>query len=473
MNPLLKAIAQTIASNVSRLPTRNNAIQGTDAFAVNNAVLVGQPDNTNTYIKQGYNVNSTVYSIVSQLARKFGSIPVAGYKKIDDSAAVDYKAMSDLAFQTGDFRLLSKALKIKKKALQVLPEKSKVTKLLRRPNPLQGGSAFWENLMGFKLLTGAGVCWANRPTNKEPYELWVLPTQDIVIIVDNLQYLIPSGYQLQVNYISDLDAADVLYWKYWNPNWDTMGNHLYGQAPLKAAMLDVKDDNAGKVASITLKENQGAKGVIYRDGPETISPDQRDSIKNKINENVNGKYNRGRVEVANVPLGYINLGMTAEDMGVIQSRGLTKEDLCNVFQFPVPLLSSKEMTLSNYETALRALVTQCTMPEWCGLRDDLNAWLTPMFGDSSLWIEPDFSLLPELQKNMKDLSMAVKNIWQLTPNQALDYLGFETNPTDEAMNRVYIPSGYSLLDDVANGAADMGATTDALSAAGMNDYNNG
>lgn len=470
MNPLLKAISQTIASNVSRLPTRNDTIRGADAFAINAAVLVGQPDNTNTYIKQAFNVNSTVYSIVTQLARKFGSIPVHCYKKVDDAAAKEYKELSDLAFQTADFRVLAKALKIKKKALKLLPENNKIVQLLKRPNPLQGGASFFENLMGMKLLTGAGTAWANRPTGKEPFELWILPTQDIVIIVDNLQYLIPSGYQLQVNYISDLAAEDVLYWKYWNPNWDTMGSHLYGQAPLKAGMLDVKDDNFGKTASITLKENQGAKGVIYRNGNETISPDQRDSIKNKINENVNGKYNRGRVEVANVPLGYINLGMTAEDMGVIQSRNMTKEDLCGIFQFPIPLLSGQYTTRANYETALLALVTQCTMPEWCGLRDELNNWLIPMFGDNSLWIEPDFSLLPELQKNMKDLSIAVKNIWQLTPNQALDYLGFETNPNDEAMNKVYIPSGYSVLEDVANGAADMGPTTDMLMQNNLNDY---
>lgn len=478
MIKIFKEIARTIATNVTRLPVRDNLgrvdLSQPSVFGVNNnPLLTGKPDNTRRYIDDAFSVNSTVYAITTAIARKFGSIPVHVYRKTSDDAMKQYKAASDYALRSGDPLAFSKAIKLRAKALTPVPESDSLYKLIHRPNPLQGASSFFENLMLFKLVTGAGVVWANRPTGKEPFELWILPSQDIYILVDNFQYMLPSGYRLQVNYISDLPLEDVLYWKYANLRWDTMGSHLYGLSPLKAAMLDVDDDQAGKKASLMLKENQGAKGVIYRNDPVQLSPEQRDRLKQTINENVNGKYNKGRVEISNVGLGYINLGMTSEDMGVIQSRSITKEDLANVFQFPIPLLSGAQMTLANYETAVRALVTQCTMPEWASLRDDLNNWLPPMYGpNTGYWVEPDFGQLPEMQKNLREMGIFVKSIWQLSPNQVLDYLGFESDPDNEAMNAVYIPSGYTKIDDVFNGAADMGAGTDMLNDQNFNDYNN-
>lgn len=458
-NPI-KALVKTAVGiiNEQTLTGRLPSVGSPNYFLINGQ-FVGSADNMETFVRKGFLGNSTVYSIVTAQARKFGSIPVLVYRKTKDRDSFKaYKYYSD----KGQWR---KAFRYRKKALEPAGD-TELAKLLERPNPMQGQSAFFENLLGFKLLTGAGTAWANRPLpDRPPLELWCLPTQDIVIIVQDRDYLIPAGYQLQVNYIANLRKADVLYWKYFNPQWSTNGSHLYGLPPLRSGMLDVDIDNLAKTAQGTLLDNQGAKGVLFRKGVEMISPEERDAIKFKINENINGRKNLGRIEVANTELGYLNLGMNSTDMGIVDVRNMTKEDICNVFHHPKDLLAGSDATYQNYETAERVLA-KIICGEWCGLRDELNPWLTPMYPGENLWIEPDFTLMPELQRDVNITSQVVQRLWQLTPNQALEYMGLTdyTDEDDPAMNQRYIPTSYQLLSDVAIPAED-------IDMQGIEDYN--
>jgi HK97 family phage portal protein len=458
----LKYAAQVLTG---RLPFGNGLILTAGGQLVSNL------QNTEEYIRNGYMGNAVVYSIISFAARKFGSVPPYVYEIINEAEFKRYKALTPAGMPIRK-EAITEALRARKKALRVV-ESHPLVDLLKRPNPTQGTSAFFENLIGFKLITGAGTAWANRGDDPkgEPLELWCLPTQDITIVVDREDYLVPAGYQLQSGYIANLRKEDVLYWKYWNPDWNVSGSHLYGLAPLKAGSMVATERSKADKTSATMMQNQGSKGVLFTKGQEGMSIEQRDRLEDRLDQEVNGIRNTGRVALANTELGYIDLGRSSQDLGLETVKRMSKEDLCGVFGVPFVLFDNSKATYDNIEKAMKGFVTNKIIPEWCGLRDDLNAWLRPMFkGSGNLWVEPDFSAIPEMQEDLEKQASAVMKIWALTPNQVLDYLGWERREDDPAMDKVYIPSNLVPLDELNIPADDNTDTTEKLLQQGLNDY---
>ncbi|WP_343702702.1 phage portal protein [Chitinophaga sp.] len=436
-----------------------------------NGQLVSNFQNTTDYVRNGYMGNAVVYSIISFAARKFGSVPVYVYEIVDEKEFKRYKALTPGGMPSTR-AAIAEALKARKKALKVV-ERHPLIELLKRPNPTQGGSAFFENLFGFKLITGAGTAWANRGgiETGEPLELWCLPSQDIMIVVDREDYLVPAGYQLHSGYIANLRKEDVLYWKYWNPDWDVNGTHLYGLAPLKAGSMIANERSKADRASATMLQNQGSKGVLFAKGDKGMSVEQRDKLEDRIDQEVNGIRNASRVSLANAELGYVDLGRSSHDLGVEVAKRMSKEDLCNVFGVPFVLFDNSKATYDNVEKAMKGFVTNKIIPEWCGLRDDFNSWIKPMYKNSGkLWVEPDFSALPELQEDLEKQVNAVMKIWPLTPNQMLEYLGWESDDGNPLMNERYIPANLVPLSEVGMPADDINDDVEKLAKAGIVDY---
>lgn len=447
-----------------RLPVNNGGLQI-------GGQLVNNLQNTNDFVVNGFSANAVVYSIITFSARKFASVPLHLYEVTNTEQFKRYKALLGNGQPTTK-EAIREAVRIRQKALKSV-EAHPLIDLLKRPNPTQGGSAFLENLYGFKLITGAGTGWANRGgiENGEPLELWCLPSQDIDIIVQRPDYLVPVGYQLQHGYITNLRKEDVLYWKYWNPNWSTNGSHLYGFAPLKAGAMVATERAKSDRASATAMQNMGAKGVVFAKGEKGMSIEQRDMLQDRLDANVNGIKNIGSVTMANTDLGYLSLGQTMTELGMESVKRMSKEDLCNVFGMPPVILDPSRGTLANLEASIKSFVTNKIIPEWCGLRDDLNAWLLPMYKDGRrLWLEPDFSAIPELQEDLEKQVNSVMKIWPLTPNQILEYLGWETAPDDPAMNMRYIPANLIPLDQVSAPADDISGDVSKLYSLGLNDY---
>ncbi|WP_126244350.1 phage portal protein [Chitinophaga rhizosphaerae] len=458
----LKYAAQAFGG---RLPVNNGGMREVGAQLVSNL------QNTNQYVKNGYSANAIVYAIISYSARKFSTVPLHLYEKTNDAAFKRYKVLLGSGFPTTKAAAIE-ATKLRRKALKAV-DTHPVLDLLARPNPMQGGSSFIENLYGFKLITGAGTAWANRGgiEGGEPLELWCLPSQDIDIVCKRPDFLVPVGYQLKHGYITNLRKEDVLYWKYWNPNWSTDGSHLYGMAPLQAGAMVATERSKADRASATVMQNLGSKGVMFAKGEKGMSVEQRDQLQDRLDQEVNGIQNLGRVGLANTELGYINLGQTMQEMAMEGVKRMSKEDLCNVFGFPPVILDPSKGTLANLEASIKSFVTNKIIPEWCSLRDDLNAWLLPMYKDGRrYWLEPDFSAIPELQEDLEKQVNAVMKIWPLTPNQMLEYLGWEIDETDPVMNRRYAPANLVPLDELSAPADDISTDVEKLLRNGISDY---
>ena len=108
---------------------------------VNNKILesvrnrpVYPPDNVETYINTGYLFNPIVYSVVSFIAQKAGSIPWGVYEVKNEKSLQLYKSSTKIDIN---------ARMVRKKAMVAI-EDHELSELFVRPNLLQGWADFFE-----------------------------------------------------------------------------------------------------------------------------------------------------------------------------------------------------------------------------------------------------------------------------------------------------------------------------------------
>lgn len=89
--------------------------------------------------------------------------------------------------------------------------------------------------------------------------------------------------------------------------------------------------------------------------------------------------------------------------------------------------------------AKKALYQNAVIPELVKLRDELNRWLVPMYGDN-LYLDFDFTAVPELQEENDKVVQQLSSAWWITPNEKRAVMNYGKDEDTPAMDDYYIPS---------------------------------
>ena len=108
-----------------------------------------------------------------------------------------------------------------------------------------------------------------------------------------------------------------------------------------------------------------------------MDPEQAKILADKASETIRGVKNFNKVHVANADMNYLQIGMSATDLKVIESGVLTDRQLCNAYSCPSVLFNDpSNSTYNNYITALKTLYTDAVLPVCNKLLADNNKdWL--------------------------------------------------------------------------------------------------
>jgi phage portal protein BeeE len=112
---------------------------------------------------------------------------------------------------------------------------------------------------------------------------------------------------------------------------------------------------------------------------------------------------------------------------------------CRVFGLPTVLFDADHTADNNYQNALRDLVTNTIVPMCCQLRDELNKWLVPRMGDTSVYLDFDIQALPELQKDITSLVNGLQAANWLTMDEKRIAMNYE--PKGGEFDMAYVNSG--------------------------------
>ena len=402
--------------------------------------------NDDDFIRRGYAYNPTIYSLINLISKAAITVPYTIYQKVDEQNIKEYKALTSNSLNEES---LLKA-KLMRKHIFKEVEHSALSKLLQRPNPTQSWSVFLEELIGFGKLTGNRYVYSIYPDSGEnkdiAYQLYNLPAHLIEIKSDGI-FKPVSKYTMNYNDSKyDLNADEVLHIADWNPDYDGSGSHLYGQSPIKAGMRVMTTNNEAVETSLKYLHNQSARGMLTPDD-DNLTPTQAQQLKSAFRRNFQGTKSANDIMITGKKFSWVNFGLSAADLQLLESYKASKQDLANLFGVPVLLLTGEHATYDNYRTSRQVLFTNCVIPELNKLRDSLNAFLVPQFGED-LYLDFDYSVIPELMPEQAKLVDQLSKSYWLTTNEKREAVGYGVDEDNPVMNDYLVPSGMIPISDL-------------------------
>lgn len=170
----------------------------------------------------------------------------------------------------------------------------------------------------------------------------------------------------------------------------------------------------------------GALVYAPKEGPALLTEDQFKRLKQELEEQIEGAANAGRPLLLEGGLDWRSMSLSPGDMDWRQGRDAVARDIALAFGVPAQLIGLPDaQTYSNFREARLAFYEDTVLPLAYSLRDALNGWLAPMFGDG-LRLELDLDEVPALAPRRDALWARVKEADFLTTEEKRELLGFST-----------------------------------------------
>lgn len=409
---------------------------------------------TKTYVDEGYAGNPDIYTVVNRIARTASVAPFKVYRVKDKKKHLLYKAWTGT---NATHESLQKAMLIKELTYEE-DTNHPLNALIEQPNPRQNQREFIENSIGFKLITGERfwhVVKLDGGANEgQPYGVFNLPPQFMGVKGDGTILGIAS-YELNIDKIVPLKVEEVIFSRYWNPQYDCYGGHLRGLSPLKAGSKLTTLSNSGLTRGVAMVQNAGAAGVLYDkpvQGFDGMTQEQAGALTTKVNKEILGSDNANSIAVANGDLGYIAFGMKGSEMELLDMQKLTRERIAALYNAPPGLFDPEKSGEHNAREFKKEIITSACVPELDSIRDDWNC-IAKLYGEEDLYIDYDLTVFPELQEDHEKLAARLANMWYFTPNEKRLMFGAD-EAVDQNMDKFIIPSGMMLLDDLGMNEVD-------------------
>lgn len=304
--------------------------------------------------------------------------------------------------------------------------------LLDRPNPAQGGAALRESLAAYLLIAGNAYLEAVGEEGGPPRELHVLRPDRMAVVPG--PYGLPSGWAYTVGGQTRRWSADpltgggpILHLKRFHPLDD-----WYGMSPIEAAAFSIDQHNAAGAHNQALLQN-GARptgALVFKPGEHGVplSDEQRRMIRDQIAETHTGPRGAGRTLVLEGDFEWREMALSPRDMDFVNARNTSARDVALAFGFPPFLLGIPgDNTYANQREARLALWEQTILPLLNQLRDALNGWLGPRFGDG-LTLDYDVDAISALALRRERVWDRVRRADFLTVNEKRAAVGYAPLP---------------------------------------------
>jgi HK97 family phage portal protein len=409
-----------------------------------------------TYVRNGYAGNPDIYTAVNKVARTASYAPFKVYRIKDKAKHLKYKMWTG---QNATPESIKKAMQIK--ALTYEEDNDHpLNKLIEHPNKWQNSREFTESCIGFKLITGERMIRAERLTmganEGNPYCVYNLPPQCTSVKGDG-SLLGVKSFVLNVGSPEDIPAEEVVFSRYFNPDYTSSGGHLRGLSPWKAGCKLLTISNSSLRRTGAMLDNAGAAGIIFNKDDREMTVEQASKLKGQMTNEVLDPENANSIAVANGDMGYINFGLKGSEMELQAGMKLTMARIASILNVPPVLLLPDHAALNNLKEAKKELITAACFPELDSMRDDWNA-IAKLYlkegEENDIWVDYDPMVYPELQEDMEKMVGIAERAWWLKPNEKRVMMYQDEDGDNPMMNEYIIPSGLMLMNDLGMSDVD-------------------
>ncbi len=305
---------------------------------------------------------------------------------------------------------------------QTLLQSSAIQSLLARPNHLQDGISFIENLCGFLQLAGNVYIEMVQGADGTPAELHLLRPDRMTVVPGSSGW--PIAYDYKVGGRTHRFAVDpvtgqsnILHIKTFNP----LDDH-YGMSSLEAAAQSIDLHNAASDWNKALLDNAArpSGALVFEPGdgqPSSLTDDQVKRLKAEMQEQFQGRENAGRPFLLEGGLKWQQVALSPADMDFLNCKNVSAREIALAFGVPTMLLGiNGDNTYSNYLEANRALWRLTIIPLMRKVTTALGGWLLPGYGDG-FSIEIDLDEIPALAVEREKLWSRLESSSFLTINE--------------------------------------------------------
>jgi hypothetical protein len=217
--------------------------------------------------------------------------------------------------------------------------------------------------------------------------------------------------------------------------------------------------NEGSETLARMNKNQGVSGFAWnKEDKRQFNAEQALFNRKQFNSLINDSELAGTIAYFTGEWGYNQIGLDARALQLLEQQDKSLDVVCMLYDVPIGAFKHGT-TYENKPQEIKDLIYNAIAPSAFELREEWNRSLIPQFGldNERDVIDCDILALPQLTNDIKTMVETLSKAWQLTPNQVLEYLGYDPSP-DPNMDKVYIPANLVPLDQ-AN--SDLGASLDA------------
>lgn len=358
---------------------------------------------------EGYKKNATLASCIRLIARSIAGLPFEVFRERDDE--------------------------------KVPLDNHPVWDLLRRPNPGTSWRQFNDALWAHYFLGGNIFILAAGP-EQAPAELWLLRPDRVTIKMskDGKQLL---GYEYEVEGRTTLYPKEqVLHIRAFDPL-----NDLYGDAPPRAAVTSIDQDNNAGIWNDALLKNLGRPGMFLKapQGMPPLSRPQRNVLKEEFTSQHAGALKAGTPMVLGGGYDVQEVGFNPKEMDWKDGRIMAQVLIALSTGTPPELVGIQgQKTYSNYQEARKSFYEETVIPLGEMLMGDLTVFLgrrwTAARNGGEFMIGIDKDNVPALQESQDAIhKRATEEVKEgiITINEARAELGRE--PIDGG-DEILVPS---------------------------------
>lgn len=365
-------------------------------------------------IMEGYLKNPDVKAIMDQQCTKTASIPRYIKKVKDEQKHRELKSLRVATNHNYTPQQQFKALLLESKAY----EDNTMPFPIDRPNPLESWNDMLKLFKIFYKLTGDVYYYKMQPSEGlnagEPRQIYTLPSHMVQIVLKKNADLLdpydsPIDYYMLVegNQYIEFQPEEVIHIKTPNPNFDMNGSHLYGVGALQAGFKNLESSNEAATLNVKTMKNGGAFGFMHAaDGATPLTADQATDLKSRLIQMDKSGDRLAKIAGTSAKIGFTRISLTTDELKPFEFLTWDRKVIANLLGWSDLLLNNDSR--GDYGGTISEIRKQLMMdniiPDLNVFAEAFNEHFIQKFkGYENAVLEFDYSELPEMQEDMKEL----------------------------------------------------------------------
>ena len=392
-----------------------------ESFTIGNNQYNFIDRNFTNYIEKGYVENADVNAVISRIASSFASIKwEVKERKGDEIFTNTTSALNDV---------------------------------LKCPNPLQTWAEFQEAAAVMYLTTGNTYINGTESLGFAGFgELSVLPSQYTAPIKGNAINPV-AGYSLNINQLQNFSAEEVLHVKRFDPRLKGY-NELIGLSPLESLVMVYAASSEKWEAMASILKNKGAMGIVTSKEGRGLTPENSKELEKLYKSRYGGGAKFGTPMFTNASLDFIKMGMSSEDLKLMDQGIISLRAICNQYNVSSVLFNDPaSSTYNNITEAKKDFYTDAIIPLLEIFKQNYNNWLVRSYSEAEnadLFLDFSVDNIPALQEDINKKAQTISILIDkgvISPNEGREMLNLGRVENKPAMDEFYTTGSTDAIEE--------------------------